>query len=139
MTEIEFLLEYRKSAIMGGDNVPRRPPIWACSCGCKRFRKVNPDGSDAPVKVKMLKNIKPAPLSRIMWESGSIEDALANKNSEIHSYAVGIETEEGLQDTMSVTAVSEEDAVKAAHEIIANFNFGQREYRILSVQVIPDE
>lgn len=50
MTEIEFHLKYRKSAIMGGDNIPRRPPIWECSCGCKRFRKVNYDGTDAPVR-----------------------------------------------------------------------------------------
>lgn len=39
-------------------NIPRRPPIWCCSCGCKRFRKVNPDGTDASVKVKMLKDIR---------------------------------------------------------------------------------
>ena len=25
---------------------------------CKRFRKVNPDGTDAPVKVKLLKNVR---------------------------------------------------------------------------------
>lgn len=68
MTEIEFLFEYHKSAIMGGDNIPRRPPIWACSCGCKRFRKVLPDGTDAPVKVKLLKNVRRAPASRIGWE-----------------------------------------------------------------------
>lgn len=59
MTEIEYLLEYRREGIMGGDNIPRRPPIWACCCGCKRFRKVNPDGTDAAVKVKMLKDIRP--------------------------------------------------------------------------------
>jgi len=46
MTEADFLLEYRQDGYMGGDNIPRRPPIWACSCGCKRFRKVNPDGTD---------------------------------------------------------------------------------------------
>lgn len=28
-------------------NIPRHPPIWACVCGCKRFRKINPDGTDA--------------------------------------------------------------------------------------------
>lgn len=61
MTEIDFLLEYRKQGIMGGDNIPRRPPIWACSCGCKRFRKINMDGSDAEVKVKMLSKIRKAP------------------------------------------------------------------------------
>ena len=54
MTEIEFVMEYRREGIMGGDNIPRRPPIWACACGCKRIRKVNPDGTNAPVKVKML-------------------------------------------------------------------------------------
>ena len=54
MTEIEFVMEYRREGIMGGDSIPRRPPIWACSCGRKRFRKVNLDGTDVPVKVKML-------------------------------------------------------------------------------------
>lgn len=58
MTEVEFFLTYNKPAIMGGDNIPRRPPIWACGCGCKRFRKVNPDGTDASVKVKLLKNVR---------------------------------------------------------------------------------
>lgn len=33
---------------MGGDNNPRRPPIWECVCGCRRFRKVNWDGTVAP-------------------------------------------------------------------------------------------
>ena len=58
MTEVEFFFTYNKPAIMGGDNIPRRPPIWACGCGCKRFRKVNPDGTDASVKVKLLKNVR---------------------------------------------------------------------------------
>ena len=56
MEETEFLLKYRKEGIMGGDNIPRRPPIWACSCCSKRFRKINYDGSDAEVKVRLLKN-----------------------------------------------------------------------------------
>lgn len=50
MTEVDFMLEYRKDGIMGGDNILHRPSIGACACGCKRFRKVNPDGTDAPVK-----------------------------------------------------------------------------------------
>lgn len=56
MDEIEFLLTYRKEAVMGGDNIPRRPPIWACSCCNARFRKINEDGSDAEVRVRLLKN-----------------------------------------------------------------------------------
>lgn len=47
MTEIEFVMEYRREGIMGGDKIPRRPPIWARSC--RHFRKVNLDGTDAPV------------------------------------------------------------------------------------------
>lgn len=26
MTELDFMLEYRKEGIMGGDNIPRHPP-----------------------------------------------------------------------------------------------------------------
>ena len=33
MKEIDFVMEYRREGIMGGDNIPRRPPIWACSWG----------------------------------------------------------------------------------------------------------
>lgn len=58
----EFLTEYRKSAVMGGDNIPIRPPVWECSCCNTRFRKIKPDGTDAPVKIQLLANIKPAPV-----------------------------------------------------------------------------
>ena len=51
---------------------PRRPPIWACACGCKRFRKVNPDGTDAAVKVKMLKNIRKRPLTIIEFTTAGV-------------------------------------------------------------------
>lgn len=56
MTEAEFLFKYRKQGNMGGDNIPRRPPVWECSCCNARFRKVNEDGTDAPGKVRLLKN-----------------------------------------------------------------------------------
>lgn len=75
MTEVEFLDQYRKNASMGGERIPRRPPIWECSCGCLRFRKVNSDGTDAKVKIKikikikikMLKDMRPASLTKICW------------------------------------------------------------------------
>lgn len=69
MTEVEFLYQYRKNASMGGDRIPRRPPMWECSCGCLRFRKVNADGTDAKVKIKikMLKDMRPASLTKICW------------------------------------------------------------------------
>ena len=58
-----------KEGIMGGDNIPRRPPIRSCSCGCRRFRKVNPDGSSAIVKIKLLKNVRKAAARTISWTS----------------------------------------------------------------------
>lgn len=67
MTEVEFLYQYRKNASMGGDRLPRRPPMWECCCGCLRFRKVNADGTDAKVKLKMLKDMRPASLTKICW------------------------------------------------------------------------
>lgn len=54
--ETDFFFIYRKEGVMGGDNIPRRPPIWGCSCCNLRFRKVLPDGTDAPVKLRFLEN-----------------------------------------------------------------------------------
>ena len=119
MEEIEFFFKYRKPAICGGDNIPRRPPIWACSCGCKRFRKVNPDGTDAPVKVKLMKNIKPAPASIINWESDGTTEALESGNHDaIKHYRVEVTTEFDEHETLTVTAVSEEDAEITAKSLV---------------------
>lgn len=121
MTEIDFMFKYRKEAIMGGDNIPRRPPIWCCVCGCKRFRKVNPDGMDAPVKVKMLKNIRKAATSKINWSSRMIEKALDNKGFyTIHQYHAKVITELGECETLNLTAVSTEDAKELAKELVSS-------------------
>lgn len=136
MTEIEFTLQYRREGIMGGDNIPRRPPIWACSCGCKRFRKVNPDGTDATVKVKLLKNIKKAPLSKITWESGLVEKAFSS--DVIHHYKVAIETEFGEKETLRITAISGSDAEDEAIKIIATGGIGLKGRRCVSVEVFDD-
>ena len=120
MNEAEFLLEYRRDGIMGGDNIPRRPPIWACSCGCKRFRKVNSDGSDAKVKLKMLKEIRPKPLSLIHFSSNNVERALNGMHPEVvHHYKVEIVTEFGEKEILSITAVSGSDAEDEAREIVS--------------------
>lgn len=125
MTEIDFLFEYRKSAIMGGDNIPRRPPIWCCSCGCKRFRKVNPDGTDAPIKVKMLKDIRKAPLSKINWKS-KLADKTLNSNCRdvIHHYQLRITTELDEHEILNITAVSGSDAEDLAEDLIAKGMIG---------------
>lgn len=103
MTEIEFLLEYRKEGMMGGDNIPRRPPIWECVCGCRRFRKVNWDGTDAPVKVKMLKNVRKAPETLINWESNMAIDAVGkNELGKTLHYKVEVRTELGEKEIVKM-------------------------------------
>lgn len=96
MTNLEFLLQYRREGIVAGDFIPRRPPIWACRCGCKRFRKVNWDGTDAPVKVKLLKNIRPKPLKQINFAAKSVSEAVENNRLEdIRHYMIEVVTELG--------------------------------------------
>ena len=125
MTEIEFFLQYRREAIMGGDNIPRRPPIWACACGCKRFRKVNADGTDIPVKPKMLRNIRKKPLGIIEFTSEKAHEAIAEGQHErIRHYKVTFTTEYGEKDTMSISAMSKQDAEMETQSVILGLNLG---------------
>lgn len=136
MTEVEFFLKYRREGMMGGDNIPRRPPIWECVCGCKRFRKVNPDGTDAPVKVKMLKNIRKAPAELINWTTSLASQAVTNHNQEaLHHYKVDIETELGEKEQLSITAVNKHDARGEAIELVANDRLGLEGIRCVSIEV----
>ena len=64
-TEPEFLLHYGKPGIMGGDNIPRQAPKWACSLCGRRFRLVDEDGNYIPWKVRLLKNEKVAKNSKV--------------------------------------------------------------------------
>ena len=136
MTEIEFALQYRKEAIMGGDNIPRRPPIWCCVCGCKRFRKVNPDGTDVAVKVKMLKNIRKAPASVINWSSDTVDRALERNQIElIHKYTLDITTEFEEKEALVVTAVSQSDAELLAIDLVRNGVVGLKGRRCIKIEV----
>ena len=135
MTEIEFFLEYRRAGIMGGDNIPRRPPIWACSCGCKRFRKVNPDGSDAQVKPKMLKNLKPAPASVITWETSLVERVLETGIGVINHYQVEVTTELGEKVKLNISAVNGEDAEDCAIGLVEKGALGLKGRKGISVAI----
>jgi hypothetical protein len=136
LTEMEFLYAYRKSAIMGGDNIPRRPPIWACMCGCKRFRKVNPDGSDAPVKVKLLKNVRKASLNLFNVETQSAGDALMSDNRKaVKTYKAEFETNCGEKDSIHVTAVSEVDAKSLLMSLLSDDRYGLKGTRFESLQL----
>lgn len=140
MSEIDFLLEYRREGIMGGDNIPRRPPIWACSCGCKRFRKVNPDGTDAPVKVKMLRDISKKPLTLIDFTSRLVaRKREENMPVDIHHYLVDITTEYGEKETLSITAVNGDDAEELARNIVAKYNVGLKGSQCVELEVFDKE
>jgi len=121
MTEAEFFLTYRKQAVMGGDGIPCRAPVWACGNGCKRFRKVNYDGTDAPVNIKMLRNVRPAPATLINWQSSNVAAALdAGDRDSIKTYLVDVETEFGERETFKTTAISREDAAETISKVIAH-------------------
>ena len=136
MTEAEFLMKYRREGMMGGDIIPKRPPIWACACGCKRFRKVNPDGTDAPVKVKLLKNVRRRPLATIVFETERVIEAIKMGQQElITRYAVMIETECGEKETLSVYAVDEMDAREEAEKVIMRGGLGLKGVRCEVVSV----
>lgn len=136
MTEIEFMLEYRKEGIMGGDNIPRRPPIWACACGCKRFRKVNPDGTDAPVKVKLLKNIRKAPATKIEWESSSVKRVLNGEfKRAIYHFIVEVTTEFGEKEKLYIAALSGTEAEYEAERIVALGATGLTGRKCVSIEV----
>ncbi len=116
MTEVEFLYQYRKNASMGGD---RRPPMWECCCGCMRFRKVNADGTDAKVKLKMLKDMRPAPLTKISWQTLQCSEALNNGRTDmVHRYMVNMVADCDEKTAMRVYGVSESDAMATAMSLI---------------------
>ena len=140
MTEREFLFKYRKSAIMGGDNIPRRPPVWCCACGCKRFRKVNEDGTDAKVKVKMLKNIRKASASKINWSSRMIETALDNKDIyTIYHYHAKVTTELGERETLNLTAISIDDAKELSMKLVSERMLGLNGRTCVTIEVMKVE
>jgi hypothetical protein len=136
MTEIDFLFAYRKAAIMGGDNIPRRPPIWACSCCCKRFRKVNPDGSNAQVKVKLLKNMRKDSIEKFTIETSRVESALMdNTPTLIKHNIVRITTDCDETEVVNITATSPDEALMEAKALVDTGRFGFKGRCCMSAQI----
>jgi hypothetical protein len=139
LPEWKFLYKYRKSAIMGGDNIPKNPPLWACSCGCKRFRKVNWDGSVAPVKVKLLKNVRKGSLEKFNIEIN--EDLDGHKigfDTPRHAYKVQLTTNLGEKECMYFTAISPEVAIFRAYGILDDMDLGFKGTYIKDAQIVEE-
>lgn len=86
--------------------------MWECSCGCLRFRKVNADGTDAKVEIKMLNDMRPAPLTKISWQTLQCSEALTDM---AHRYMV---TDCDEKTAMRINGVSESDAMATAMSLI---------------------
>lgn len=140
MTEIEFLFQYRREGMMGGDNIPRNPPIWECCCGCRRFRKVEADGTPSPVKVKLLKNVRKKPATLINWESNMVEPTIeAGLHDVLEHYLVKVTTELGEEETLSVTAYNNYDAVETAKDIVNKGAAGLKGTFCISAEIVKTE
>lgn len=140
MTEVEFLFEYRREGMMGGDNIPRNPPIWECVCGCKRFRKVDFNGNIIPVKPKMLKNIRKKPATLITWTTEMAGEALNSGQNEVNeNYRVKITTDLGEEETLSVYAFNKEDAIKTAKDLVLKHAVGLKGDFCMSAEIINAE
>lgn len=136
MTEVEFLFAYRRAGMMGGDTIPRRPPIWECSCGCRRFRKVNADGTDSPVKVKLLKNMRKRPATVIHWTTKKASDIMERHGDwPINHYEVAVETELGEKETLRITAANGDDAKEEAKTLVETGRIGLKGIRCVSMEV----
>ena len=80
---------------------------------------MNPDGSDAIVKVKFLKNLRKAAARTISWTSPLASQALKENNGNIlHSYFVEVTTDLDEMETLKITAVSSRDAKDHAGELV---------------------
>ena len=92
--------------------------------------------SDAPVKVKMLKNVRKAPATLINWESNMVIDAVGkNERNKVHHYKVEVRTELGEKELLSITAVSGSDAEDQAEALVRKGFLGLKGKRCVSIEV----
>lgn len=82
---------------------------------------MNEDGTDAPVKVKMLKDIRKKPARLISWETTQASESIgAGRLEDLHKYQVEVVTELGEKESLIITACNGDDAKHEAREIVAN-------------------
>ena len=135
MTTYEYFQQYRRIGVMGGDQIPKNPPIWACAGGCKRFRKINLDGTIADVKPKMLKNIRRRPISVIQFGTSSEDNIETYPHKKNHYFVINIETEFGEKEELHITALTQDIAIETARDLIARGNWGIKGVECVSINV----
>ena len=95
------------------------------------------DRTYAPVKVKLLKNIRRAPLTKITWENSSAAQSPESLRTARH-YRVDFETELGEADTMCVSVPDESEARRMAEDIVASGRVGLKGTQIISIKITED-
>jgi hypothetical protein len=139
MTDTQFFHEYRRIGVMGGDTIPKNPPLWACAAGCKRFRKINWEGSATEVKPKLLKNVRKRPLSIFQFESESA-NCINNKGTGVvHKYIFHTQTYLGEKEDIHISAKDKDDAFKTFEDIVAKGIFNLKGMDCISVDVTEEE
>ena len=91
------------------------------------------------MKPKMLRNIRKKPLGIIEFTSEKAHEAIAEGQHErIRHYKVTFTTEYGEKDTMSISAVSKQDAEIETQSVILGLNLGidGEEIRIENVEEV---
>ena len=77
------------------------------------------------MKPKMLRNIRKKPLGVIEFTSEKAHEAIAvGQHERIRHYRVMFTTEYGEKDTMSISAVSKQDAEIETQSVILGLNLG---------------
>ena len=93
--------------------------------------------ANPPFKVKLLKNIRRAPLTKITWENSSAAQSPESIRAARH-YRVDFETELGEADTMCVSAPDESEARRMAEDIVASGRVGLKGTQISSIKIAED-
>ena len=77
------------------------------------------------MKVKTLKDVRPASLSKIVWTTSQCDEALKNDRMDmVHRYTVNVITDYGEKTALRVTGVSEADAIATAMSLINDGGLG---------------
>ena len=90
---------------------------------------------DAPVKVKMLKDIRKRPASCINWETDMVSKNFGHPGMPVNHFEVIVTTELGEKETLNITAVNGDDAEDQTRELVASGTVGLKGRRCVKAEV----
>jgi hypothetical protein len=124
---------------MGGDTIPKNPPLWACAAGCKRFRKIDRNGNSTEANPKLLKNVRKRPLSIFQFESESANRINNERTGVVHKYIFHTQTYLGEKEDVHISAKDKDDAFNTFEDIVSKGVFNLMGMDCISVEVTEEE